>query len=129
MAALRGDISFRYLKQFFLVLYSTGVVLSIKIVILLFHWCCFVYQCCNFIFHWCVVVYQNCNFIFHWCWFAYQGCNCGFHWCCFVYQNCNFIFHWWCYVVYQGCNFFICFVYQDLIFFISLLLFFCPSWS
>jgi hypothetical protein len=31
--------------------WRSGVVLSVKVVILLFHWCCVVYQGCNFIYH------------------------------------------------------------------------------
>jgi hypothetical protein len=77
----QGRNLFYFTVVFFLsikviILHFTGVVLSLKNVILLFHWCCF----------------QGCNAIFYWCWFFfYQCCNFIFHWCCFVSQECNFI--------------------------------------
>jgi hypothetical protein len=45
------------------ILYSTGIFLSIKIPIVLFHWRCFVYQGYHFISHWCCFVSQEFNFI------------------------------------------------------------------
>ena len=134
-------ISHVFFSVSIVILYSTGVVSSIKIVILLFHLCCFVYQDYNFMFHWCCFVFQGCNFIFHWCCVVYQNCNFIFHWCCFVYikvvilyftgivllslKNVIVLFHWCCFV-YQGYNLtfhWCCFVSQECNFIISLVLF------
>jgi hypothetical protein len=44
--------------------YFTGIaLLSLKNVIVLFHWCRFVYQGYNLIFHWCCFVSHECILI------------------------------------------------------------------
>ena len=60
------------------ILYFTGVVLSIKVVIVFFTSVVLSIKVVIVYFTSVVLSYQSCNFIFHRC-FVNRGCNCIFH--------------------------------------------------